>query len=212
MHASGQRCIGGDEQTEKQDFVSIPSGTVAFVNSSSRAEVYHFLKLRCCWFMEELAPHNAYHAKWATEALLSASRAGLPLGSYAGYARKVLEGHCGPGVLEIALGKSSSILKGLDTCFETCPPGEVEVTCPLSKDGEVVIQLDLPGPLSAQDLELSASPGLLDLSIPMQPGCPGLLPGCHGLLLVLPRAVAPHSAKARLSCGGRRLRVSFVAA
>lgn len=167
---------------------------------------------RCCWFMEELAPHNAYHAKWATEALLCASRAGLPLGSYAGYARKVLEGHCGPGVLEIALGKSSSILKGLDTCFETCPPGEVEVTCPLPKDGEVVIQLDLPGPLSAQDLELSASPGLLDLSIPMQPGCPGLLPGCHGLLLVLPRAVAPHSAKARLSCGGRRLRVSFVAA
>ena len=86
------------------------------------------LQLRCCWFMEELAPHNAYHAKWALEALLSASRAQLPLEGYAGYARKVLEGHCGPGALEVALGSNKSILKG-DAASRPCPPGEVQVTC-----------------------------------------------------------------------------------
>lgn len=79
--------------------------------------------------MEELAPHNAYHAKWAVEALISASHAGLPLEGYAGYARKVLEGHCGPGALEIALGASKSILQGLGESTQQSPPGEVQVTC-----------------------------------------------------------------------------------
>ena len=63
--------------------------------------------------MEELAPHNAYHAKWAVEALLSASRGGVALEGYAGYARKVLEGHCGPGALEVALG-AKAILQGME--------------------------------------------------------------------------------------------------
>lgn len=79
--------------------------------------------------MEELAPHNAYHAKWAVEALISASHAGLPLEGYAGYARKVLEGHCGPGALEVALGASRSILQGLGESTQPSPPGEVQVTC-----------------------------------------------------------------------------------
>eukprot|EP00913_Durusdinium_trenchii_P000201 g183.t1 len=52
---------------------------------------------RCCWLMEELAPHNAYHAKWAVEALVEAAKASLPLGDYAAYAQHVLNGHCGPG-------------------------------------------------------------------------------------------------------------------
>lgn len=82
--------------------------------------------------MEELAPHNAYHAKWAVEALISASHAGLPLEGYAGYARKVLEGHCGPGALEVALGSlggGRSILQGLGESTQQSPPGEVQVTC-----------------------------------------------------------------------------------
>ena len=87
--------------------------------------------------MEELAPHNAYHAKWAVEALLSASRGGVaPLEGYVGYARKVLEGHCGPGALEVALG-ASKVFEGVDVERRTCPPGEVEVTCRVQKETQL---------------------------------------------------------------------------
>ncbi|CAL1144921.1 unnamed protein product [Cladocopium goreaui] len=161
---------------------------------------------RCCWFMEELAPHNAYHAKWAVEALLSASRGGVALEGYAGYARKVLEGHCGPGALEVALGASKAI-QGMEDATRTCPPGEVEVTCRVGKD--LTVQLELPGPLSAQDLELAVSSQLLDLSLPIQFGGFGLLPRCRGLLLVLPKEIDPDSGTVRLSQGGRRLKATF---
>ena len=66
--------------------------------------------------MEELAPHNAYHAKWAVEALLSASRGGVALEGYAG---------------------SKAILQGMEDATRTCPPGEVEVTCRVGKEAQL---------------------------------------------------------------------------
>ena len=93
--------------------------------------------------MEELAPHNAYHAKWAVEALLSASRGGVALEAYAGYARKVLEGHCGPGALEVALGASKAILQGVEDATRTCPPGEVEVTCKVGKETQLRFRIGI---------------------------------------------------------------------
>lgn len=69
-----------------------------------------------------------------------------------------------------------------------------------------MIQLDLPGPLSSADLELSASAQLVDLALPQWPG---MLPRCRGLLLVLPKTIDPDSGTVRLSQGGRRLKATF---
>ncbi|CAK9006865.1 unnamed protein product [Durusdinium trenchii] len=154
---------------------------------------------RCCWLMEELAPHNAYHAKWAVEALVEAAKASLPLGDYAAYAQHVLNGHCGPGALEVFLGTSKSILKGLNdpkACSHLCP-GEVHISCGISQSSDLELQVDLPLSLKVSDLEISACGFLVDL---------WLKPLGH-FLLALPRTVDPDSATVRLHA--RRLRARF---
>ncbi|CAE7940042.1 SMYD2 [Symbiodinium necroappetens] len=123
---------------------------------------------RCCWLMEELAPHNAYHAKWALEALLCANRAGLPLAEYVAYAGKVLACHIGPGTLETVLRcqlgekRSRSLLAGHSAQVRSWPPGEVGILHTLHTHGD-------PGSVSSMDLEFhldeKVSPAEVEISV-----------------------------------------------
>ena len=130
---------------------------------------------RCCWLMEELAPHNAYHAKWALEALLCASRAGLPLQGYVAYTRKVLTCHIGPGALEEVLSqklghkRSSALLDSDDkTRLRAWPPGEVGITYKQHQGGGGIIfelQLHLDEAAKAREIDISASEMVLDIRV-----------------------------------------------
>merc|ERR1719193_2197425 len=64
---------------------------------------------RCCAHIEAIAPHSAYHVHWALDALRAAKLAAAPLTGYIGYARKVLDGHFGPGAFE-ALALEGKVL------------------------------------------------------------------------------------------------------
>ncbi|CAK0831455.1 unnamed protein product, partial [Prorocentrum cordatum] len=76
---------------------------------------------RCCCFMEELAPHSAYHSEWALAALRAARAASLPLGPFVQYARRVLRCRHGPGALDVAAARGG----GLPTAAElAAEPGE----------------------------------------------------------------------------------------
>ena len=150
--------------------------------------------------MEELAPQNAYHARWAVDALLDAQKAKLPLEDYAAYAQDVLSGHCGPGALEVFLGRSKSLLEGLDLKMSRrrCP-GEIHFQCHRT-DETLEVQVDLPLALKVADIEISSSRFLLDLR----------LKSLGHFLLALPHTIDPEPPQSvRLLGKGRKLRAHF---
>jgi len=170
---------------------------------------------RCCWLLEELAPHNAYHASWAVEALLEAIRGCLPLCGYIRYARKVLTGHCGPGALESALlaraGGCCLRPGDLQAVQGTLarPPGEVGILCELKfQDGKlaqsndanmVEVNMEVDDPIAVQDLQVTASQLVLQLKMKSR----------H-LSVMLPVRVRPERAGAvRLTKGRRCIHVSL---
>lgn len=159
---------------------------------------------KCCWLLEELAPHNAYHASWAVEALLEAANGGLPLDVYIRYARKVLNAHCGPGTLEEAIRARATSSRLRPTLLRDTlgtmawPPGEACVAC-AQKDQMLEVRLEASQVLLPQDLEVTASPLVLQLKL-----------GKKQLSVMLPRRVQHGIAGAvRLSKCGKKVRICF---
>ncbi|CAE8645300.1 unnamed protein product [Polarella glacialis] len=161
----------------------------------------------CCWLMEELAPHNAYHASWAVEALLEAARGGLPVQGYVRYARKVLESHCGPGALEAALlARSRSNLQpdqiAASEGWQWCPPGEPSLLCETYQEGGqcmLVVKVEVDERLASEDLEVSTSRLVVRLRLRSK-----------WLSVMLPcRVRADAAGPVRLSKLGRSLRISL---
>ena len=194
--------------------VPVLAATAAILDADKADKEAARAYCRCCWIMEELAPHNAYHAKWALEALLCASRASLPLEDYVAYARKVLTYHIGPGTLETVLrcqlGKKRSGAL-LDSSHVThgelrmWPPGEVGITHQRRQtsngDGEALdLQLHLDEAAPPNEVEISANQMLLYVRVRQK-----------RVYLALPGSVV-HGAQGRpvrLSKQGRRIQASF---
>ena len=184
--------------------------TAALLDQMARPKEAADAYCRCCWLMEELAPHNAYHAKWALEALICASRGGLPLPNYVAYARKVLTFHIGPGALETVLRRQLGDKRGsalLDCAdpghLRMWPPNKVGLTYQhrqLQSSASFDLQLHLDETVSISEIEISANQMLVYVRLPRM---------C--LYLVLPGNVLDGlpAEPVRLSMRGRKIQASF---
>ena len=187
--------------------VPVLVATAALLEHLGRMQEAAQAYCRCCWLMEELAPHNAYHAKWALEALLCANRAGLPLEEYFAYASKVLAFHIGPGTLETVLRcqlgdkRSSSLLEAGHASvahLRMWPPGEVGILH-MRHQSSIDLQFHLDEGVSPEQVEISVNQMLVYVHVRQK---------CF--YLVLPGKVMDGVAEPiRLSMRGRRVKATF---